>query len=357
MTTQSQALSVFNFQSTTIRVVADDKGEPLFVASDVCEVLGYRNTSKAIADHCRQKGITKRYTLTEKGEQELLYIDEGNLYRLIIKSRKPEAEPFESWVCDEVLPSIRKTGSYELPKFQEDLRFQIPDIIHELVSQGVAAKGTIYNRLYRRFDVNSYKEIPLEQCQKAIDYLKAMAKPTHNQAAIKINDGEHYLVVKNGVVIWEKMLKSHCNDIPKNTIKNPVLMLEHIREVVGEFVGKEALPAPKQQDKFEALAKDLAQFCAPEDPHLQITYPTAQRTLSLLSALIVHLENHGFNMALMYQKTQFVSNFLTSYYSRLEAIHYQMDSISKQMSLDAINYAADICKHPTVVSCYGAKIA
>ncbi|PTQ87096.1 KilA-N domain-containing protein [Agitococcus lubricus] len=131
--------------------------------------------------------------------------------------------------------------SQKTPILTTDLRFQIPDIIHELVSQGVAAKGTIYNRLYRRFDVNSYKEIPLEQCQKAIDYLKAMVKPNHNQAAIKINDGEHYLVVKNGVVIWEKMLKSHCNDIPKNTIKNPVLMLEHIREVVGEFVGQPAL--------------------------------------------------------------------------------------------------------------------
>jgi len=96
------------------------------------------------------------------------------------------------------------------------------------------------------------------------------------------------------------------------------------------------------QDKFAALVKDLAQFCATEDPHLQITYATAQRTLSLLSALMVHLENHGFNMALMYQKTQYVQNFLTNYYSRLEAIHFQMCSISKNMSLEAVNYAADI---------------
>lgn len=175
----------------------------------------------------------------------MTYINEGNLYRLIIKSRKPEAEPFESWVCDDVLPSIRKTGSYQSPELQEDLRFQIPDIIHELVSQGVAAKGTIYNRLYRRFDVNSYKDIPLAQCQKAVDYLKGMAKPNHNQAAIKLNDGEHYFVVKDGVVLWEKVLKPNCDDLPSNALKNPALMLEHIRQVVGEFVGKEALPAPK----------------------------------------------------------------------------------------------------------------
>lgn len=147
-----------------------------------------------------------------------------------------------------------------------------------------------------------------------------------------LTNGQHYVVAKDGVVIYHKVLSDR-------TAKNYLQ------------------PTLPPVDNLAALKKDLAQFCAPEDPHLQITYATAQRTLSLLSALMVHLENHGFNMALMYQKTQFVQNFLTSYYSRLEAIHYQMNSISKQMSLDAINYAADISKHPTVVSCYGAKIA
>jgi len=124
---------------------------------------------------------------------------------------------------------------------QEELRFQIPDIIHELVSQGVAAKGTIYNRLYRRFNVSSYKDIPLEQCQAAINYLSRMASTNSQKARVTINDGEHYFVVKDGVVLWEKVLKPHCNDLPSNALKNPALMLEHIREVVGEFIGKDAL--------------------------------------------------------------------------------------------------------------------
>lgn len=62
--------------------------------------------------HCKEKGITKRYTLTSGGKQALTYIDEGNLYRLITHSKLPEAETFETWVFDEVLPSIRKTGGY-----------------------------------------------------------------------------------------------------------------------------------------------------------------------------------------------------------------------------------------------------
>lgn len=96
----------------TIRTDVDEKGKPLFCAADITKALGYVNSSKAISMHCKEKGITKRYTLTSGGKQALTYIDEGNLYRLITHSKLPEAEIFETWVFDEVLPSIRKTGGY-----------------------------------------------------------------------------------------------------------------------------------------------------------------------------------------------------------------------------------------------------
>lgn len=107
----SQAVA-FRFDELVVRTYAVESGEPWFNAADVCAVLGYRNPSKTIHDHCRPRGITKRYTPTDSGSQEMTFINEGNLYRLIIKSRKPEAERFEAWVCDEVLPSIRKNGGY-----------------------------------------------------------------------------------------------------------------------------------------------------------------------------------------------------------------------------------------------------
>lgn len=96
----------------TIRTDVDEKGKPLFCAADITKALGYVNSSKAISMHCKEKGITKRYTLTSGGKQALTYIDEGNLYRLITHSKLPEAETFETWVFDEVLPEIRKTGGY-----------------------------------------------------------------------------------------------------------------------------------------------------------------------------------------------------------------------------------------------------
>lgn len=104
------ALQAYQFQSHQFRVIPDEQGEPLFIAKDVCDILGYTNSSKSVSDHCRKAGVTNRYIPTLSNTYTL--IDEGNLYRLIIKSNKPESEPFESWVCDEVLPALRKTGSY-----------------------------------------------------------------------------------------------------------------------------------------------------------------------------------------------------------------------------------------------------
>ena len=106
-------LQIFNSgEFGEIRTIEID-GKPYFVGTDVAKALGYSNPRKAILDHC--KGVTKRDTPTSSGIQSMSYINEGDLYRLIIKSKLPSAEKFESWVMDEVLPIIRKTGSYQKP--------------------------------------------------------------------------------------------------------------------------------------------------------------------------------------------------------------------------------------------------
>lgn len=89
-----------------------ENGREYFPATEVAKILGYSNPQKAVRDHCKEKGCTNRSVLTKGGKQEKKFIDEGNLYRLITKSNLPQAEVFESWVFDEVLPSIRKTGMY-----------------------------------------------------------------------------------------------------------------------------------------------------------------------------------------------------------------------------------------------------
>lgn len=92
-----------------IRTLEED-GKVLFCGADVAAALGYKNPRKALADHCR--GVTKRYTPTSGGNQEMNFIPEGDIYRLAAKSELPGAEKFESWIFDEVLPAIRKHGAY-----------------------------------------------------------------------------------------------------------------------------------------------------------------------------------------------------------------------------------------------------
>ncbi len=111
MNTQIQ-FQDFNFNSNSVRVIIDPTQEPWFCGTDVCSILGYSNAPDALKKHCKETGIAKRYISYPSGRKEAIFINEPNLYRLIIKSRKPEAEPFEAWVFEEVLPQIRKTGKY-----------------------------------------------------------------------------------------------------------------------------------------------------------------------------------------------------------------------------------------------------
>ena len=72
------------------------------------EALGYKNPNEALREHC--KGVSEILTPTAGGRQNMKYITEADVYRLVMRSKLPEAEQFQDWVCEEVLPRIRKTG-------------------------------------------------------------------------------------------------------------------------------------------------------------------------------------------------------------------------------------------------------
>lgn len=89
--------------------------EPWFCLADVCRALGLTQPSK-VKEGLSEKGVNSIPTLTNGGTQNLLYINEPNLYKVIFQSRKESAERFTDWVTEDVLPSIRKTGTYNLPQ-------------------------------------------------------------------------------------------------------------------------------------------------------------------------------------------------------------------------------------------------
>lgn len=107
----------FPFTGAQVRAVLID-GEPWFVAADVCAILGYGHSGSALRMlRDRQKGEHPMHT--PGGLQNLKIINEPGLYRLVMRSNRPDAEAFQDWVTDVVLPEIRRTGSYGAPVPQQ----------------------------------------------------------------------------------------------------------------------------------------------------------------------------------------------------------------------------------------------
>ena len=125
---QNVKLETFvNEEFGSVRIMEED-GKYLFCAKDVATALGYKDTINAIKRHC--KGVAKRHPLTNGGPQEMSFIPEGDVYRLITHSKLPAAERFEKWVFDEVLPTIRKYGGYMTDSLLEQV-IREPQLIYQ----------------------------------------------------------------------------------------------------------------------------------------------------------------------------------------------------------------------------------
>ncbi|EJF33749.1 hypothetical protein JC2156_05630 [Weissella koreensis KCTC 3621] len=119
-------VQVFNFEQSNVRTVTVDN-EPYFVGKDVAEVLGYKNTRKALSDHIDNEekgGVTIRDSIGR--EQTVVAINESGVYSLIFGSKLDSAKRFKKWVTSEVLPSIRKTGGYQMQP-----QFNVPQTLPE----------------------------------------------------------------------------------------------------------------------------------------------------------------------------------------------------------------------------------
>lgn len=108
----SNNLQPFDFKGNQVRILTDKKGEPWFVAKDVCNVLGYQNASKAITDHVDAGDKINNKSLSSLGQRGGWVINESGLYCLILSSKLERAREFRKWVTSEVLPSIRRHGVY-----------------------------------------------------------------------------------------------------------------------------------------------------------------------------------------------------------------------------------------------------
>lgn len=128
----------FSFQDNEVRVHMDNENNVWFLAKDVCDVLGLVNSRKAVSELEERESI-KSYTLSTKGGRQLAtFINEFGLYELIFKSRKPVAKKFRRWIRHDVLPSIRKTGGYQIQGKPNQLTNQLINNTQNLIEQTTA---------------------------------------------------------------------------------------------------------------------------------------------------------------------------------------------------------------------------
>ncbi|AMM56373.1 TPA: hypothetical protein KNK42_003537 [Clostridioides difficile] len=182
--------------------MAEIDNKPYFVGKDVAKSLGYKNTNDAILRHC--KGVVKHEGFKINGIKIAL-ITEGDVYRLIVGSNLPNAEKFESWVFDEVLPSIRETGQYQTQQH----------VITELTGTIGDLKGTI----------KEYKKLCKITCSKKQQYSKYIKNRLDIDKANKeYNQVKARLFLILGVEKWE--------DIDFDTSNNLIQIIDDCIRVI-----------------------------------------------------------------------------------------------------------------------------
>lgn len=168
-----EELQIFNNEEFgEIRTVTKNN-KTYFAGSDVASALGYAIPHKAVQTHC--KGVLKWNIPTKSGNQDVLFIPEGDVYRLIMRSKLPAAEKFESWVMDEVIPSIRKNGGY---------------IANQ---ENMTPEQIVANALIVAQNIISQKDKQIEEMRPKADFFDAVAD---SKTAISMNEVSKVLGIK-----------------------------------------------------------------------------------------------------------------------------------------------------------------
>lgn len=140
-----QNIQIFNFQDNTnfpVKILIQDNKE-YFLAKNVCDILELSNVSQALS-RLEKEDIISNDTLTSGGMQKMLYVSEAGLYELVFASKKPEAKEFKKWVFNKILPTIRKTGKFEVPQLtQREQVLLLARNILELEEQNKTLENTV----------------------------------------------------------------------------------------------------------------------------------------------------------------------------------------------------------------------
>ena len=190
-----------------LRVVIIDNKE-YFVGIDIAKALGYSNASKAISTHCKHT-IKEMIAHSQNGnvvKTQTTLINEGDIYRLIIRSHKPEAEIFESWVFDEILPQIRQTGGY-IPIKEEDDELTIMSKAFMIAQKTIDEKQQLIEQQQQQIDeqqeiIDEQQEV-IESQRDKVDFADTVS--TNEDDSIDMGTMAK-LLAKDGIKIGRNRL-------------------------------------------------------------------------------------------------------------------------------------------------------
>ena len=188
------AIKIFeNEEFGSVRTM-EINGEPYFVGKDVAEILGYANTSKALIDHVDDEDKLNNETLSSLGQRGGWLINESGLYSLILSSKLSNAKKFKRWVTSEILPAIRKTGSYSIQNKPDSYTIEDP-----------AARA---RRWAEEYEEKKALEAKIEEQKPLVEYAE------HIQASKDVIDMKSMakLASKNGIKIGRNKLFSFLRD-------------------------------------------------------------------------------------------------------------------------------------------------
>ena len=181
----------FTFENTSLSILGDILN-PLFIAQQVCSILGYKLARKAVADHCDPEDVCKVEMQTNGGRQLVNCVNESGLYALIFGSKLPKAKQFKRWVTNEVLPAIRKQGCYSAQEQdntlisneqQYELSSRVMRKTHALF--GNKNYSFVYRALKRRFRIPRYTCLLQRDFETALAFIDGLKVSDFNVPDVK----------------------------------------------------------------------------------------------------------------------------------------------------------------------------
>jgi prophage antirepressor-like protein len=194
-------VSNFQFQNNALRVIVVN-GEPWFLAADVCRIIGITSPTKAVKILDDDEVALKTFQGLTNGNDEANFISESGMYKIVMRSQDAikqgtPAHAFTKWVTSEVLPAIRKTGSYSV-SISKAQQGELATLIAERFPSG-KDRPCAWSRFNNHFRLASYKDLPTNRFEEACEYIKTMPEqiPALPRPAVNLLDKDYFAKVRD----------------------------------------------------------------------------------------------------------------------------------------------------------------